>query len=127
VPLDHRELGEIGVKRLIHVPHRGLEFRELGFALLEERHGECPERDVAHDERNPEHRGHVAPHREHPGAERPGRRIRAREGDRPQVTGISEGVFLGDHPAHGDAHEVEIRDAERVGQGFRVVGEHRLV
>jgi hypothetical protein len=78
----------------------------------------------AHDERNPEHRGHVTPHREHPGAERPGRRIGAREGDRTQVTGISKRVFLGDHPAHGDAHEVKAGNAERVGQGLRVVGEH---
>src|SRR5205823_159342 len=107
VALDHRELGEIGVDRLVHVPHRGLEFLELGFALLEERHREGPERDVAHDERDPEHRGHVTPHREHTGAERPGRRVGAGDGDRTQVTGISEGVFLGDHPAHGDAHQME--------------------
>src|SRR5947209_11724863 len=26
MPLDHRELGEVGVDRLIHVPHRGLGF-----------------------------------------------------------------------------------------------------
>src|SRR5690242_7105821 len=40
VVLDHRELRQVRVHRLVHVPHRGLELRELGTALGEERDGE---------------------------------------------------------------------------------------
>src|ERR1700739_111102 len=46
VILDDRELCQVGVHRLVHVPHRGLELREFGAALLEERHGKRPERHV---------------------------------------------------------------------------------
>src|SRR6185437_15045474 len=36
VPLDHRELGQVGVHRLVHISHRGLEFFQLSGPLLEE-------------------------------------------------------------------------------------------
>src|ERR1700740_2928931 len=50
--LDPGELREVLVDRLVHVLHRSLELGEFGTALLEERHRECPQRDVAHDERD---------------------------------------------------------------------------
>ena len=42
----------------------------------------------------------------------------------PQVAAVGQGVLLGDHAAHGHAHQVEVADAERIDQRLRVVGEH---
>jgi hypothetical protein len=123
VLLDHRELGEVGGDRLVHVLHGRLELGQLARAVTEELGGERPQRDVPHDEREAEHRRGIGPHREHPGAERPRRRVRAGHDHRPEVLRVGQRVFLDDHPAHGHAEQVEPGDAEMIHQCLGVVGQ----
>src|SRR6266567_7010138 len=51
------------------------------------------------------------------------RGVRAAERGRTQVARVCECVLLGDHPAHRDAHQVEVGHAERVDRRLRVVGQ----
>jgi hypothetical protein len=41
------------------------------------------------------------------------------------MTAIGQRILLGDHPAHGDAEQVEPGDAEVVDQALGVLGQHR--
>ena len=50
----------------------------------------------------------LGPQREHARAERSRRGVGAREGHGAQVAGVGQRVFLGDHAAHRDAHQVEV-------------------
>ena len=121
--LDHGQLGEVGRGRLRRVLHGRLDLAQLGLTVREEGGRKGPQGDVAHHAGDAHYGRRVGPEREQAAAKGAGSGVGAGQGQGEQVGRVGEGVGLGHHAAHADAHEVELGDGEGGDQGFGVAGQ----